>query len=372
MKLLKIQLQNFQCHDNLTLNFNENLNVIYGDSGAGKSAIYKAIEFLLNCSDVSEDAYRQEGSKQTSVKGWFDSGFQVERIRSNSINRYILSKEGCEDKVFDTFGRETPEEIQKVFQIEPIEIEKEKLHLNFANQDQLNFILDSYFSDTFKAKLFNKLTGNELLDVLFKDCNSDGLRIGREIKTLESTLEQQENDLVESTFKYKELKKKCTFVKEKFEALQEDVEIYENLKLLSEKLIQNSDKTNEIKEQLKLIKTISSDKIEELKGKAKELDNLKELFTELQVVKSSIKKVEEQQKQIKVVNVNWQELKDKANEILELSDIKEHLLNNEAQQKELQVDLKAIQSILKKNENKLKEIWAKTDRCPLCKQEIKK
>ena len=167
-KLLKIQVKNYQKHEDLTVDFNDDITVITGDTATGKTAVYRAITFLHNCSNISEEDYRKEGTKETSVKGWYSNGFQVERIRSNSINRYVLSKEGMEDKVFDSFGKEVPEEIKKAFGFDSFEVEKEKIHLNFSDQDQMNFLIDSTYSDTFKAQLFNKLTGNEIVILLTK------------------------------------------------------------------------------------------------------------------------------------------------------------------------------------------------------------
>ena len=43
----KIYIKNFTLISELTLNFDNGLNVITGESGSGKSLIFKSINFLL-------------------------------------------------------------------------------------------------------------------------------------------------------------------------------------------------------------------------------------------------------------------------------------------------------------------------------------
>ena len=372
MKINKIKIQNFQCHKDLEIVLNPDLTVIYGDTSTGKSAFFKSLEWLFNCSDVSENDYRREGSKETSVKIWLNSGFAVERIRSNSINRYILSKDGCEDKIWDSFGRDLPEEIQTVLGIAPIKIDKESLNLNFASQDQLNFILDNSYSDTFKAKLFNVLTGNELLDTLYKEINREGLAFGREIKELEETTKQQEEDLTSSIKKHKELSKKYNLVKTKFNDILKDVEIYENLKDLSQKLYTICDKTNELNARLKNIKTISDNKIEELKEEAKRLEGWKELSNELEAINTSIAKLEKKKEVLKICDVNFDDLKKEAESLQNLKQLNIVIASNNEKQKELEIDLEATNTLIQKDEKKLKKLWKECDYCPLCKQKVTK
>ena len=370
MYLKSVYIKNFQFHKELKLDFNSGINVIYGDTGTGKSSFFKALEFLFNCSDVSEEDYRREGTKKTVVKGVFDSGWSVERIRSNSINRYVLSKDGKE-KVFDNFGKDTPEEIQKVLEIEPIEIEKEKLHLNFASQDQLNFILDNYYSDIFKAKLFNKLTGNEILDELFKKCNSDGLRLNRDIKSLENQIDKQEDELVEASINYKSLKKKYKSIKTKFEDLLNEIEIYNNLKKLSETLNNNTLKSKELSNKLKTIKIVSEDKISNLKEQLKKLNKLKDIFVDIKSIDSSIQKLINKKKELPKINVDLKALQLNAKRLVDLKEIDALLEDNTEQKQTLILDLKVIQSIINKKQKELKKIWKNCEVCPLCKQKIK-
>lgn len=369
-KLLKIRLINFQKHSDLTIEFDENYNVITGETGAGKTVIFRAVEWLCNTSDISEADYRKEGTKETSVKGWFDNGFQVERIRTNSVNRYILSTEGAKDEVFDSFGVYAPEKIRQVFGFESIDIEKEHLVLNFSNQDQLNFLIDNTYSDTFKAQLFNKLTGNEILDTVFKDLNKENLRISREIKENEEKVEKQKNDLVEYSEKYKIGKDKLTNVKESYAKIKEEIEIYNHLKDLAEKLKTNKDVTDTTLAKLKEINTVSDTKVTELKKKAEKIETLKNLFNKIKTVEDQIKKVKETK--VNVVDTDFEELKNKAKTIDSYSIISKNL-NQFVEKNDMVVkEMKRLEVIIASTDKELKELWDSCGgNCPLCKQGIK-
>ena len=100
MKVQQVHIRNFQKHSDLKLDFNSDVNIITGLTDSGKSGIFRALEWVFNFSNISENDYRKEGTNETSVKIWLDNNFQVERIRSNTLNRYILSKDDYEDKIF--------------------------------------------------------------------------------------------------------------------------------------------------------------------------------------------------------------------------------------------------------------------------------
>jgi len=365
MYINKIRLINWQKHSDLTLDFNSDLNVISGLTGTGKSCLRRAIDWLCFNSNISESDFRKEGTKETSVTLWLDNDCEIERVRSASINRYILRK-NSEEKVFDSIGKSIPDEIKEVLGVDLITIDKDSLNLNIANQITLPFLLDKPAS--FRAKLFNKLTGNEVLDSTFKQLNKESLSINRQIKETEENLEKQENELADYSIKYKELKKKYSLVKTKFQDIQENVKIYEQMLDLANKIKTNKENQEFVSFKISKIKLIAKNKISELKEKAETLKKYNNFLCEIESINDNLNQIEEQKKQIKIVDVNFDKLK-KKNEILIKGEQLFYNIEqiNQKQQESLQ-KTKQIKEIIASKEKELKEVWSKQKVCPLCKR----
>ena len=367
----RIQLKNVQLHESLDLELSISLNLFSGDSGTGKSCIFKALQFLCGMSSISFEDLLREGAKELAVKVWVDNGFQVERVRSASVNRYILSKDGCEDKVFDSIGRTVPEEIQQVLSIEEIQIDNEKINLNFADQDQLNFILDDKYSDIFKAKLFNKLTGNELIDQVFKNLNKESLSIKRDITSTEETLVKQEEDLVKYSEAYSVAKEKLDKVSEKFTKLQEEIKIYEEIRALSDKIKVNKEGQEFVAFQISKIKIVSDEKINALKKEAEQIDYVKKLMNESITLHNKIVETEEQIKRIKVVDIDFESLKKEAKQIEEVKQYVQKWNELKNKQAMITLQIKEMEQNVVQGEEEYNKEWEKCPTCPLCKQGIK-
>ncbi|MHA2012741.1 MAG: AAA family ATPase [Candidatus Helarchaeota archaeon] len=368
MKIKSVHLKNWQKHSDLFVTFDDNLNIITGVTDSGKTALYRALEWVFNFSNISENDYRKEGTKETSVKIELDNGFFVERIRSNSINRYVLYGKDVENQLFDSFGKQTPEEIATVLGINTVDIENEHLNLNFANQDEINFLLDSNYSDTFKAQLFNKLTGNEILDKVFKELNRESLRINRELKENENLLEKQKNNILSVSKEYKNIKEKLNKINKIYNKIKEDIEIYEELKKLSECLNKNTENYNEINKKSQSIKIISEEKIKSLKNKANNLIILKELNNRLDDIDGKLKQINFTKQ--KCIEVDFEKLRKQANNFENLLNYRIKLDKINLESKETLQKIKHLNEIIVSNEKELKEIWKEIDICPMCKQKV--
>ena len=178
-------------HENFSCNFNESINVISGASGVGKSWIIRAIKSVL-FNRPAIDSLRRTGSKKSSITLVYSDGVEIERNFSKSINRYTLRIPNHDEKVFDSVGRDVPEEIQQLVSAYPIKIDSSTFYLPLQDQFRNQwFLFDENIAGATKNKLFNLLTGNDVLDNLFKDLNKDILAEGRNIKHLEKDLEDK-------------------------------------------------------------------------------------------------------------------------------------------------------------------------------------
>lgn len=187
MYLKQLTLKNFQKHSDLTLNFDKGVNIIFGQSDSGKSNIRRAIAWLYDLQSYNEETIRKEGSKKTSVIGLFDNGIEIERIRSSSINRYVTRVPGQKEMEYDAVGKGAPEEVRKLINMSLIEIDdKIKLNLNIAEQISMPFLSD--IPGSARLKLFNQLTGNNLIDQLVQNFNKEIINIRRNLTIQENII----------------------------------------------------------------------------------------------------------------------------------------------------------------------------------------
>ena len=273
MYIKSLELTNFQAHEHLQVNFINGINVVVGASKIGKSCIRRAIEWCLFNSKI--DGIRREDTKQTSVKIILSNDAILERIRSASINRYILNFNGKES-TFDSIGRTIPEEVKDAIGLLPIEVDGEELWLNSAPQIALPFLFDK--SPTWRMKLFNKLTGNDVLDKLFVQFNKDILRIGRDHKTDTERFDYLAIELETKEIEKEQLEAIHETVKNQILKLQEIQKIYDNHVELLDLQQKNKEDCMLVSEQKGAIKFPQDTEIERLTIKITNLEAKKTLL----------------------------------------------------------------------------------------------
>lgn len=90
MKINKIKIRNFRNYDNALISFSDNINIIYGSNGSGKTNLVEAINllFLTKSFRLNNDRFLiKKGDDIASVEG--------EITKGNDVSKYkiILSKE---------------------------------------------------------------------------------------------------------------------------------------------------------------------------------------------------------------------------------------------------------------------------------------
>lgn len=121
-----LEIRNFQSHKNTHLNFAPGINIIVGQSDSGKSAILRALRWLL-WNKPNGEAFRSHWPGDTEVYMEVDRQL-LSRMRTNSENQYQHN-----GKVFTAFGADVPEEIQQACNITDV---------NFQSQLERPFLLD--------------------------------------------------------------------------------------------------------------------------------------------------------------------------------------------------------------------------------------
>jgi len=366
MHIKEIELTNFQKHSNFKANFTDGVNVIYGATDTGKSCIVRAIKWIF-FGEPKGDVVRKEGTKKTSVKVTLENNIVVEKIKSNTVNAYIL-KVGDEEKRFDAVGKKIPEEIKKILKVRTIDIDNESIILNIADQIALPFLLDK--SGISRMKFFNKLTGNNIIDKVMQSLNKDILQIGREEKIEIEHQKEREKSLKEVSEKRDKIEKVYKEFLEIYNRLKEKSERHEKLSNLATELQNNKSETKLNREKLGKIKTIDENKLLDLEVSIERLEKLNEFLYNIKRIKKDLLEVEEKLKTIKIpeidinkLRVNIERLTNLRKMITQLNDIK---IANENFTKKIDTIVKEI----KKDTEKYKKLLQESGICPTCKTKM--
>ncbi len=225
----KITIQNFQSHENSELELDPGLNVIVGPSDQGKSAIIRAIKWVL-FNEPRGNEFIRHGSNFARVTVEMSNAYIVTRERSPSKNRYTVTDPEGKSDVYEGFGNEVPDEVKKAHRIFKVVIDVDSdVSLNLGEQLESPFLMSE--TGSVKAKAIGRLTGVHVIDKAIRECIND---IKRETQVENRCLKE-------------------------IEELDEKLKSYENLEQLR----------NEIDDREKLLKT--------LEGQAERLEQLQKL-----------------------------------------------------------------------------------------------
>ena len=364
MYVKRLILKNFQKHSHLELGFSSKLNVLYGESDAGKSCILRAIKWVF-FGEPKGDVIRKEGTKKTSVKVILDNDIVVEKIKSNSVNAYILNEKGQKEKRFDAIGKTIPDEIKQALQVSVINVDKEDVILNIADQISLPFLIGK--SATFRSKLFNKLTGSDIIDKVFQSLNKDILKIGRETKLETEHLKEQQKSLEEITLQKDKLEHLYGNFKTKFDNLKALQEHYEKANNLKDKLESNHCDLQETNALLSNIKLVPDDLITGLKQATVKLEKYEVLINKIKEINNDLENTNKQLSTLKIPKIDINELKNDYNKLKKLKDLFSQLLGVKGNIIELDSEIYQYKNLIVENEKKYKEILKEIKICPFYK-----
>lgn len=183
--ITKAIIENFQSHQYTIVDFVKGVNVIIGPSDTGKSAIFRAINWVCSNRPLG-DSYRSEWGGDTKVTLFTDDGHTVQRYRTNYENGYLID----DDIRLTAFGNgEPPIEVRDILKLDSF---------NIQSQSDSPFLLWSTPGEV--AQLLNKAASLDDIDTVLSGLRSNLLRINRDItygteqqKILESNMARFEN-----------------------------------------------------------------------------------------------------------------------------------------------------------------------------------
>jgi DNA repair protein SbcC/Rad50 len=167
-----IQLENFQSHRQTEINLSPGVNVIVGPSDSGKSAIIRALNWVVS-NRPSGDAFRSDWGGDTFVR--IDSVIR----EKGKHNGYWIG-----DQQFSAIGASVPEEVTKALNLQPI---------NFQFQHDSPFLLTLSPGET--GKYLNQIADLERIDQSISHANSRVRSINGEIQQTEKRITEIETEL---------------------------------------------------------------------------------------------------------------------------------------------------------------------------------
>jgi len=110
MKINSLKIKNFRNYDKLEINFNENLNIIYGNNGVGKTNLVEAI-YALSLTK----SFRTNNDKNLIKKDELSTKIEGV-VETNTTNNYqvILNKEGKKVKIDNNMVNKISDYISKI------------------------------------------------------------------------------------------------------------------------------------------------------------------------------------------------------------------------------------------------------------------
>ena len=144
--LNRLKIKNFQSHRRSELTFSPGVNVIVGTSDSGKSAILRALRWLI-WNRPSGDAFRSWWGGDIEVE--LETSENTIRRRKGKTDEYVLD----EGEPFRAFRTDVPQEITDAVNISEV---------NFQQQSERYFLLNSTPGEV--ARFFNKVAHLDQID----------------------------------------------------------------------------------------------------------------------------------------------------------------------------------------------------------------
>jgi exonuclease SbcC len=275
-KIEAVELKNFQSHLDSRLEFDADFNVITGPSDQGKSAIVRALRWVLYNEPLG-DEFIKAGHKECQVRLELDNGFKIIRRRTPSKNGYIIVDPDGEQQVFERIGREVPPEITNLHQMPKVELDTDyETTLNVDYQLDGPFLLTESGSN--RAKALGRMLDVHLIDAASRSTNTEISRIKQQEKELTAEVGRLEEELQEFT---------------DLEKLAQEIENKEKL------LAEIKDK----QQRLARLKSLR-DKWNTVQEKIARLQKIKQEIGDLQTVKDKLVTAEETRGQFR----SWEKL----------------------------------------------------------------
>jgi len=228
-----IEIKNFQSHKHTKIDFTKGVNVFCGESDNGKTAIIRAIRWVVENRPLGTDklnSYWNENFKEDmSVKLFLENNQWVERIRNKTLNGYRFFNNEKEITL-EASGKEVPQVISDMLRFSDV---------NFQFQMDSPYLISMTSGDA--SKYLNKIIHLDVIDNTLSVAESDKRNLNAEKKIIEKDIIDYQNKIENlswldeaNTFqkRIEHYDESIGANKNKIETLKKSIEKYESCEVL--------------------------------------------------------------------------------------------------------------------------------------------
>ena len=196
-KISLVKVKNFQAHENSEFRLSNGLNLIYATNDSGKSALARALDFVLqNKSEGNDYIFRNAEIKVAEVEIVFENGDVIRRKKGKDKTKDINCVEikYAEDKDFKSwyaFGSNYPQEVVDFIRLPPTSKALGPIH--YADQYTKNFLIDRKPSEL--PSIISSFIGVDDLELGASKLNAKVVRLDKSISGLRKSVEDLTNEI---------------------------------------------------------------------------------------------------------------------------------------------------------------------------------
>lgn len=196
-KLTQVVLENFQSHEHSVFDIADGLNVFTGESSNGKSALMRAMRWLMDNHGKSQrESFIRHGTDFAKVTALFDNGMKVSRVihsKAHRDNGWVIYDPIEGERSGNTHMLD---EVRELFGYTKVQHDtNDELDVNFMNQGDGWYFIGDHVTASKRAKAIGAIFGTHYTDAVMKDLERELRKVRQEVKIREEDLESAENNI---------------------------------------------------------------------------------------------------------------------------------------------------------------------------------
>jgi len=339
-----LKISNFQSHKNSELVFAPGVNVIVGASDSGKTAIIRALRWLI-WNRPNGEAFRSTWGGDTRVEIQVDDNIIVRGKTKDIPNLYSVNT-----KVLQAFKTDVPEQVQKYLNVD---------ETNLQQQLDAPFLISSSPGEV--ASYFNRIAHLDQIDTGLKSIQADIRKVTGEIQSDKDRVEElKENARAYAYLEWAEIE---------LEVLEKDQELLQKKMNAWTKLKDLTKSIGEVEEEIEQASSLLpfEKKVDQILSLHKSRKEKEEEHTALHQICEALTGIDSDLRSLNNVIQFEKEVDEVLTEINRVADLEEKVRSF----KVLIRDIKQIDTDLDELERDIEELEQQfhdemPDQCPLC------